>query len=282
MMDAKVLESPAHLSYLFRDVHSMAGAPMTPLIAPFHTYTRFARNLSGGTMLLAVDVRSCERVINEDFTWRVWAVTSLQAPDQYGLPMDAENEMLAQALEELTVAIPNDGTVVYLGTMVHDGTLVACFHSAMPGLFGNAPSSRINGSRYEWFVYTEEDRSSEFVRLKLLPTPQEKRRIQDREVLDALAEAGDNNVVPRPITFYGLFRAEDEALSAARMLDAQGYRTTPPSKMPGKGEFNWSLSFTRTASTEYHTIDHVSATAHEICVNYGGHYDSWSCEPVVG
>lgn len=255
---------------------------MSPLIGHPQQYTQVMRETPQGPLIIQVDVRQCEELYLHSCPFRIWAVAHMQAPDQEGMPMDAESEMLQTALVELIEQLPDDGSIYFLGTMMHQGSYVAIFHSHVDNIMGDPPATIIPSSRYDWYVYTQEDESYEFLKLKMVPTPTERRQLQDEEILGALADAGDQSIVPRPITFYGLFKREEDAVSAASDLDQQGYRTAPPSEMPGKSEFKWSLSFTRTAPTEPQVIEDVSATAHDICITYGGHYDGWSCEPVEG
>lgn len=255
---------------------------MAPLIGKPFQYTRFTRDLPRGKMLISVDQKACDTAMEQQYIWRVWAVASLQAPTPDGLPMDAESQMLDFSIQELAQNIPEDGETLFLGYIIHAGQFAAIFHSRNAAVLGKPPASPLATSRYEWSIYTAEDSSHEFVRLKLLPTPKEKRRIQDREILDALAQAHDQAHVPRPITFYGLFKSKQDADSASNELDNHGFRTGNASEMPGKSGFKWSLSFTKSAPTEPQIIDEISAAAHDTCVNYGGHYDGWSCEPVEG
>lgn len=255
---------------------------MSRLAPSSETLTEYSRELPTGRMVIRVGIAQSEKAMREGFPWRVWAVTNLQAPNSDGLPMDAEAQLLHAAEAELLADVPGDGNTLYLGNIIHEGRYVCVLHSRENGIFGQHASTRIYGQRYVWDVYIENDAAGEFLQRKFLPTIDERRRIKDQEVLSALAGARDNSVVPRPITFYGLFPKRESAEAAAAKLHQQGFRISAPSEMPGKADLSWSLMFQRTAPTEAATIDRLSAVAEGLCRQHGGTYDGWSCEPVEG
>lgn len=255
---------------------------MGSLLAPEHAFTAIARQDAAGTMLLRIHNALCERAMREDFPWRIWAVTPLQAPQDSGLPMEAEREMVAHAERELLTSIPDDGTTLFLGSIVHAGSYVCVLHSTIATAFGPPPYARYEGTHYTWDIYIEQDNDREFLVKKFILTEDEKRQLRDHEVLDALTEAGDNPVVPRPITFYGLFRTSSDAKEAGQRLQQKGFRVATPTELPGKSQYPWSLMFQRTSPTEPETIDRLSFQADTAIRQSGGNYDGWSCEPVEG
>lgn len=253
---------------------------MTSLVGPPDQFIHFVRESEAGLLYYQTHVGRCERVFQGGFPWRVWAVANLQAPDASGQPLAEERNMIETATEELLGQVAHPDDVLFLGTVIHQGQYVLVLHSRLANALAAPPASRLYGSHYQWDVYTEEDADAEFLQLRFFPSVDELRQIKDQEVLEALAGANDNPIAPRPITFFGLFPKQDLAQNAARELDQQGFRTSPPSEMPGKNKFSWSLMFSRTASTEPDVIEHLSGTAARIVRREGGHYDGWECAPM--
>jgi hypothetical protein len=242
--------------------------------------TMYSRRTQSGMQIIKVSLPRWEHLQAYHFPYRTWAVVTMQAPDSDGFPIDMERKMLEQAEAELVSRLPKDGTVAYMGSITHAGQIALVIHSVAAGLFQIPESGRVRGSHYVWDVYNAEDAQYEFLQLKLIPTLKEQRRIRDAEVLAALANARDNDAVPRPLTFYGLFPDQPSADAAGEYLAQAGFRVKPASEMPGNKRYPWSLMLQKTSQTDAVSIENVSSLAGETITHYGGIYDGWSCEPV--
>lgn len=244
--------------------------------------TVFSRRTPYGLQIIKVSLPRWEHIQPLPMPFRTWAVVTMQAPDNDGFPIDMERQLLDQAEAELVSRLPNDNSVVYMGSIVHRGQIALTFHSKSGNLFQVESAGRHRGSRYVWDIYTEQDHEYEFLQKKMIPTLKEQRRIRDAEVLAALAQANDNDAVPRPLTFFGLFPDANSAEAAGEYLAQAGYRVKPPSEMPGNKRYPWSLTIQKTSQTDSTSIEGVSAMVGETFTHYGGIYDGWSCEPVPG
>lgn len=229
-------------------------------------------------MEIKVNMTNCERVLGGGYPLRIWAVSTIEAPDRDGLPHDAEYQVLVEAEAELLGRITGHDTTLYLGHMLHQGSHVTVLHGQAEGEALGEGARLIHGQR-QWAVYTAPDPESLFLRRSMMPRRSELRRLRDTEILQALAEANDNPVVPRLLTFYALFPGRDLAEQAAGELDRSDFAPSPPSRMPGNGAYPWSLMFSCMASTEPEVIEQISSLADEICDRHGGHYDGWSADP---
>lgn len=231
-------------------------------------------------MEIRVNMTNCERVLAGGFPLRIWAVTDVEAPDQNGLPMDEEYQVLVDGEAELLGRIQDNGATLYLGHILHQGKLVTVLHSQVKAGMSEGARSLAGGRRH-WHVYTSQDEECRFILGKLMPQQEEVRRMRDQEVLAALMDANDNPIVPRLLTFYSLFSQEDLAQQAASVLDQNEFAVSPPSRMPGSGEYAWSLMFSCMATTEPDVIEQISSLADDICSQYHGKYDGWSADPVT-
>lgn len=229
-------------------------------------------------MEIKVNMTNCEKVLEGGYPLRIWAVCSIEAPDGDGLPLDAEYEMLLDAEAELLGRISDNGTTLYLGHMLHQGSHVTVMHSQAQGELAEG-ARRLQCGR-GWNIYTANDPESKFLRLSMMPRRAELRRLRDTEVLQALASANDNAVVPRMLTFYALFPQKEGAEQAAVELDRHDFAASPPSRMPGNSDYPWSLMFSCMASTEPDVIEQISNLADDVCAHYGGLYDGWSADPI--
>jgi hypothetical protein len=239
----------------------------------------FPRQTDSGAMMVRVNFPGWEVLQRESYPWRIWAVTTLKAPDENGIAGDEEAQGLLDAERELILRVPDDDHTVYLGSVQHQFQHVAVLYTRIPDVLGNPPACRIKGRRYTWHVYTENDPDYNFLRINFLPDATEIRRVRDDEVLQALAGAHDNPNAPRLITFYGMFPHLRDAEMAAADLTKKGFRPTAPSEMPGKGYYQWSLMFQRVSTTDATSIERVSALCQDVCTACNGYFDGWECEP---
>lgn len=242
-------------------------------------YLHFSRFARQGLMEIRVNMTNCEKVLGGDFPLRIWAVTDVDAPDENGLPMDEEYQLLVDSEAELLGRINDNGATLYLGHILHQGQLVTVLHSQVQAS-ATEGARRLGGSSRQWIVYTAPDAEYRFMERKLMPQREELRRMSDHEVLSALQAANDNPIVPRLLTFYGLFAQQDLAEQAAAVLNQNEFTASPPSQMPGSGEYSWSLMFSCMATTEPDVIEQISSLADQICAHYQGKYDGWSADPV--
>jgi hypothetical protein len=244
--------------------------------------TVFSRRTPNGLQIIKVNLPRWEHIQGVPMPYRTWAVVTMQAPDGDGFPIDMERQLLEKAEVELLSRLPKDSAAAYMGSITHRGQIAITLQSKNGDLFQIAETGRVRGSRYVWDIYTAIDPQYEFLQLKMIPSLKEQRRIRDAEVLGALAQAKDNDAVPRPLTFYGLFPDKPSAEGAADYLTQAGYRVKPPSEMPGNKRYPFSLMIQKTSQTDAGSIEAVSAMVGETVTHYGGIYDGWSCEPVPG
>lgn len=242
----------------------------------------FARQTPDGPLLLRVFTDKCERVLAGGYPWRFWAVTRINDPDEEGLPSDDEAAMLAQEEEELLTRLPGDRKAVYCGNLQHRGEFVTLIHSSSPDVFspGETGDRQLFTSVYVWNIYCREDRAGDFLANKFMPTPKERRRIGDLQVLEALATAGDQAAKPRPIRFFGLFVHREGAAQAASLLAGGGFTVSDTTEIPSRSGPRWSVMFEVESPADPASIEQLSSHAQRLCESAGGEYDGWECAPV--
>lgn len=244
--------------------------------------TCFQRSTDSGPMLVRVNLASWDILQRDPHPWRIWAVTTLKAPDSAGFADAQESPLLAEAEKDLAALIADGTGTIFVGSIEHQCQHVAVLHSKSPNALSNTPTCRINGRKYRWDVYTEGDSQYEFVRHRVIPSLTEMRRLRDAEVLRALALVKDNQGVPRPITFYGMFPRLRDAEMAAIELTRKGFRPSAPSEVPARSAYTWSLMFQRVSPTDPESIERITSNAEALCASCNGYFDGWECEPQGG
>lgn len=248
----------------------------------FEDVLLFARQTPQGPLLHTVVTAQCEKVLAGGYPWRLWAVTQIAEPGPDGLPSGEESANLAQDEEELVGRLPGPEQALHCGSLQHRGHYVSLIYSVTPDPFetGSPDDHRVFTSAHVWDVYCREDRKAEFLHRKFIPTPKERRRIGDRQVLEALEEAGDRPEIPRPIRFFALFPTQAQATAAGPAISEAGFAVTDTTEVPSQDGPRWSVMFEKESPAGPGSIEQLSSQAQSLCESTGGEYDGWECAPV--
>lgn len=158
-----------------------------------------------------------------------------------------------------------------------------------------------NRGRWQWFIYAPSPASASELRERLptefrdlvdlesrsdpnwqtfreflLPDPERRRWMLDREVVDALKARGDAHDVPRPVDHFVYFSDAGLRAQFTASAKALGFETT---ELPA-GEDPGSLGV-QAVRTDVVTLDRIHAVVMELtelAERHGGSYDGWGCE----
>ena len=114
----------------------------------------------------------------------------------------------------------------------------------------------------------------------LAPGEEDRQRIENRRVCEALEDGGDALTAPREIDHWAYFAdatQRDAFVAAARDLGfALRAAIEPDTDLPDPGAQLWRVDV-----PAYETIDDVTLPLFHLAARHGGTYDGWECE-VVG
>jgi hypothetical protein len=210
--------------------------------------------------------------------WLLWVWVQLQAPKADGLATNEE----ARALHEIGGA---------LDSMVS----ATCGAQMVARITGNA--------RREFYFYAEEPGElqtlaagamKEFPRYKyetgstfqpewdqylmLFPSDTNLERMQNRRLLESLAEQGDAHAVPRKVEHW-LYFSDEATRSACRetlmaidfVVEDEGLNEEAGGEMP------YGLVVSRVDSVDSHTINGITLELQRLAGEYCARYDGWEC-----
>ncbi len=216
--------------------------------------------------------RSCD-----DKTHLVMARIPLRAPREDGFPERAEGELLAvledqvnEALEPRNILCVGRITTAGFRDFFFYGPPLAGLEAQVRAAFtaaGWAPRAVVMTFEPNWQTYRE----------LLYPDSDELEWIQDRRVVDALRDAGDDLSVPRPVSHWLFFTDENSRTAVTDSLVAQGFEVALD-----KSDHAWIARAARTDSVELSHIHQVTRLLRREAEAVGGTYDGWETGVVMG
>lgn len=111
----------------------------------------------------------------------------------------------------------------------------------------------------------------------LLPGPEDRQRLENRQVCSRLEALGDALTAPRLLDHFAYF--EDEASAQAFITEAvqQGF-TCVEGPVRTSDEDPFSVQLARVDVPGFDTIDELTLPLWEAARRHGGDYDGWGCE----
>jgi hypothetical protein len=201
----------------------------------------------------------------------------MRHPRDDGLSSQEEFHDLCRLEDDLTARIAGEGDAIYVGRNTSNGCRDFYFYAADASRFTRAaeaaaarhPSYRCEiGSRPDpaWTVYFD----------FLSPSDDDRQRMANRGVRDALERHGDLLTEARPIDHRAYFRSRDAAAALFARLERDGFQVQLPKAMD-EGEY--AVDFVRADSPA--DMDDVAVAVARLVYELGGEYDGWGCPVVI-
>jgi hypothetical protein len=205
---------------------------------------------------------------------------TMRSPRPDGLSSDEEFDALVHLEDVVTAALTADGTSVYVGRATFDGCRDLFFYSAAPDdwerrcsdAFGDFPDYTFEtGSRHdpEWSTYDD----------FLYPSPEQKQRIDNRAVCDALRKSGDALTQTRRIDHWAYFPDVKTRARFVETVTDLGFvhlELEPEPRDCGR----FAIQFFRDDLPSYDGIDDVTLPLFRAALDCDGEYDGWETQVV--
>ena len=226
----------------------------------------YERETDAGPLLVSVDLAWEEA---DDRPPHLIEVLSEYEPGEDGLPSEEDRQTLAEQDEKLAGLAEESGRLALVGSWTHNGRRTRFFYGESAD--AGRPLTRVPGVEVfrrpdpEWTVYDE----------KLLPDEREYQVIQNRRLLDELAEDG----VPvggedeLPLDHFFLFKTMEAAEEAAIALDELGFKTVDFDEKDG--EYPERLTVTRPDPAAEPEIHQLTLSLLDYAAQLDGVYDGW-------
>ncbi len=210
--------------------------------------------------------------------WLLWVWVKLLAPKPDGLSTNEEARKLNELGESLDATVSATCGAQLVGRITGNGRREFYFYAAEPGeltasvghaMRAFAEYSYETGSTFqpEWEQY-----------LMLYPSESNLERMQNRRLLEALAEQGDSHAIPRKVDHWLYFGDEASRAACGETLMAMGFAIEDEGLLDEEGaEMPWVMVVSRADSVDSHSINRITLELQRLAGEYCARYDGWEC-----
>ncbi|MEO8017775.1 MAG: DUF695 domain-containing protein [Pseudomonadota bacterium] len=210
--------------------------------------------------------------------WLLWIWVQLQAPKADGLATNEEARTLHEIGTALNSVVSATCGAQLVARITGNGRREFYFYAAEPGELNASAASAMNGfpaykfetgSTYqpEWEQY-----------LMLFPSETNLERMQNRRLLEELAEQGDSHEVPRKVEHWLYFGDEASRAACRDTLVAIDFAVEDESQSDEEGaDMRYALVMSRVDTVDSHTINGITLELQRLAGEYCARYDGWEC-----
>lgn len=219
-----------------------------------------------------VDIGIASEVPMSGFPTLSYLSVKMNRPRSDGLSSNEEYETLLQIEEQLIDVVNPSSDLIYVGRSTHSGDRDFFFYSKGEVLPPIVEKFMAAWPDYRFSCGHRSDPDWQAYRRFLYPSPEDFQRMGNRDVLEKLAEHGDDHSIARPIDHFALFPEGGDIHSFIRAL---------PSGLVGEADIRSEDDGTSTVAFQIFgspaEIDDVTIELFRNALEHGGNYDGWGC-----
>jgi regulator of RNase E activity RraB len=237
-------------------------------------------NVNGKLASVALDLGLRELVPDSARLHLLWVWVYLRCPRHDGLSDSSEFRELVTIEEALTASLAGRFDAVLSGRITTDGRREFYYYGAHSEGFDETVSATME--RFPGYTYDSQHQVDKDWRQYLnvlYPREEDRQKIENRKVLDALQNRGDALKRPRDISHWAYFRtAEDRAnfRNAVRKLE---YRVQSESELGGR-DYPLGICIVRFQSIQPAEVDDAVIELYRLAKECHGDYDGWEAEVI--
>lgn len=193
-------------------------------------------------------------------------------PRPDGLSSNEEYETLLQIEEQLIDIVNPSSDLIYVGRSTHSGDRDFFFYSNGEVLAPIVKQLMAAWPSYQFACGHRPDPDWQVYWQFLYPSPEDFQRMGNRDVLEQLAEHGDDHGVSRPIDHFAVFPEGGDIQGFIRALP-DGLVAQPDIRLDDDGSSMVSFQIFGSPAE----IDDVTIELFRNALEHGGNYDGWGC-----
>jgi hypothetical protein len=212
--------------------------------------------------------------------WLLWVWVEMQFARPDGLSSSEEAPALQEIGESLDASLSDTCGAQLVGRITGAGRREFYFYAAEPGELDAATAHAMKA--FETYKY--ETGSSfqpdwdQYLNL-LYPSETNLERMQNRRLLEALAEQGDVHEVPRKVDHWLYFADETARAHCRDTLVAIEFTVEDESRSEEQDDpLPYVLVVSRVDPVDSHTINGITLELARLAAENGGSYDGWGCD----
>jgi len=225
-----------------------------------------------------VDLGIRTEVPVETRPWLLWVWVQLQAAKPDGLATNEEARRLNEIGEALDSTISATCGAQLVGRITGNGRREFYFYAAEPGeLTASVAAAMKTFSEYKYETGSTFQPEWEQY-LMLYPSETNLERMQNRRVLEALAEEGDAHEIPRKVDHWLYFGDEASRAACRETLVAIDFAVEDEAMVEeDAGDLPYALVVSRVDSVDKHSINGVTLELVRLAGENRGDYEGWGC-----
>ena len=210
--------------------------------------------------------------------WLLWVYIPLLAARPDGLASNEEARKLHEIGEALGSMVSATCGAQLIGRITGAGRREFYFYAAEPGELTASVANVMKGFP-EYKYDTDSTFQPEWDQyLTLYPSETNLERMQNRRMLESLAEQGDSHEVPRKIEHWLYFGDEQSRAACRETLVAIDFAVEDEGLSEEGGEdMPYALVVSRVDSVDSHTINGITLELQRLAGEYCARYGGWEC-----
>jgi hypothetical protein len=237
----------------------------------------FAR-LNDAPASIFIDLGIATDVPLEKRPWLLWVWVPLKAPKPDGLATNDEAPVLNDIGTALDASLSVTCGAQLVARVTGTGRREFYFYAEEPGELQAAAASALNsfdGYSHEYGSTFQPDWDQYRM---LFPSESNLERMQNRRLLESLAEQGDAHEVPRKVEHWLHFADEETRAACRDTLTAIEFAVEDESRLDDNDQdLPYQLVVSRVDSVDTHTINGITLELARLARESGGLYNGWEC-----
>jgi uncharacterized protein (TIGR01619 family) len=195
-----------------------------------------------------------------------------------GLSSQEEYDDLVKLEDTVTSEVIGASRTLYVGRNTSHGNRDFYFYTGDERGFATVAKSAMEAfPQYDFELGGRPDREWRTYFDFLYPSPEQRRCMLNRAVLDRLAESGDDHDARRPIDHTVIFKSAAPCAAFAKHVRSLGFQVEEGSPAIESGGL--ALSFFRADAPA--EIDDITLMLRRAAIRHSGEYDGWGCHVVT-
>ncbi len=204
------------------------------------------------------------------------------APRADGLSDDSETEALYAVEDALFTAVARGLNARYVGRITSQGRREFFYYGkSAEGFDAALQLVRPKFPNYEITWQDQEDRDWALYFDLLFPSELDMQSIQNRRLVDKLAESGDDLSQPRDIDHFAYFPSQHAREQFLKEVGGEGFSVKLTEAKEPDAEFRFGVQLTRRDRVDLESIDGLAIDLFVRASACGGEYDGWGAPTVT-
>jgi regulator of RNase E activity RraB len=230
----------------------------------------------GSLVKIEVELEAEENIMDKAiYPWLYTVFIKLKSPLPNGLADEDEEDFLSECKDRLAIKLQEKEKAVYVGSKTRDGWYELYFYLEDPKGVENKTKDLLNAFGYKYESNAVKDRKWNIYEVSLCPNAKQAHHIQSHQIIEEMAEEGDDLSKPREVEHYILFeiaslREKFEELLVEKALTCKGDFEREDE------EYIYGLAVAIEHNLEAETINETTDMLMDLCKEHHGHYEGWS------